>query len=178
MPQVTIKIEIQMLGLMSLSTIFEGTSKIAYGKKKLEIIVVRASSGRGIRHVDTYTVKAMLYCCPVNSNSWFIPATRALAMLLLSRKANRYRTARTGISLKSTLRRMRLVSFGSKTGSCCVSVVRVHSIIRFGKACGAQLTFPPTLSRCSFWYSTSSTWSAELSSFTSSGYLVAILTTP
>jgi hypothetical protein len=62
MPHVTIKIEIQMLGFMSLSTTFDGTSKIAYGKKK--------------------TVNAILYCGPVNSRSAFMPATRALAMLL------------------------------------------------------------------------------------------------
>jgi hypothetical protein len=62
MPHVTIKIEIQMLGFMSLSTTSDGTSKIAYRKKK--------------------TVNAMLYCGPVNSRSAFMPATRALAMLL------------------------------------------------------------------------------------------------
>jgi hypothetical protein len=37
MPQVTIRIEIHKLGLMSFNTMLEGTSKIAYGKKKLVI---------------------------------------------------------------------------------------------------------------------------------------------
>jgi len=32
-PQASIKIEIQMLGLISFNTMLDGTSKIAYGKK-------------------------------------------------------------------------------------------------------------------------------------------------
>lgn len=43
MPQVTIRIEIHKLGLMSFNTILEGTSKIAYGKKKLIISVSSVS---------------------------------------------------------------------------------------------------------------------------------------
>jgi hypothetical protein len=127
MPHVTIKIEIQMLGFMSFSTTFDRTSKIAQGKKN--------------------TVNAMLYCGPVNSRSAFMPATRGIGDVAAlskvsdqscvvhpkrtedsrSRNASRYNTARTGINLKSTLRRMRFVSFGSNTGSCWNPSIPVRS---------------------------------------------------
>jgi hypothetical protein len=42
MPHVTIKIDIQRLGLMSFSTMFDGTSKMAYGKKNLAASIVRS----------------------------------------------------------------------------------------------------------------------------------------
>jgi hypothetical protein len=124
-----------MLGLISFSTTFDGTSKIAYGKKKLMTRVSSMSDLRALDVSSTHTVKAMLYCDPVNANSVFMPATLALAMLLLSKKARRYRSASTGTSLKSTLRRILFVSFGSKTCSCCL-VVRFHSAVRCEKAVG------------------------------------------
>lgn len=52
--------------------------------------------------LDAYTVKAMLYCAPVNSSSSFIPATRALAMLLPSCPLARVQ-AKGFVSLHQTL---------------------------------------------------------------------------
>ena len=48
-------------------------------------------------------VKAVLYCVPVRLRSFCNPKTAALAILVRSRKARRYRILRTGITRRSIL---------------------------------------------------------------------------
>ena len=48
-------------------------------------------------------VNAVLYCVPVRPRSFCNPKTAALAILVRSRKASRYRILRTGITRRSIL---------------------------------------------------------------------------
>jgi hypothetical protein len=113
-------------------------------------------------------------CYLVNGQPSVCVAHSKRADDLRSRNASRYITARTGINRKSTLRRISFVSFGSDTGSCYGPSTLVHP----QRQDHSQLKLVSSRWRTrSCWTPTSSIWSAELSSFSSSGYFLAIVLT-
>jgi hypothetical protein len=120
MPHVTIKIDIQRLGLMSFSTMFDGTSKMAYGKKNLAASIVR--SFEPVWGVPLLTQSRPCYTAGPSTPAQhsFPPLVHWRCCCLFGCQQAVYTSVQPQLGPTIEEReQIRSVSFGSNTGSCC-----------------------------------------------------------